>query len=247
MKYELKEEDILELGSYRGRNIRMVLPDKEDYISKCIIDSSSLYQESLLNSMLKTIPVNPNVIDIGAYTGSSAIWFSTIAGARHVMAIEPDEYIYSILETNVKLSGLKDTVSTVHAAIGANSGTARLKAVSSTNLGAAQYRACEPGAPDEIAMISIDSLAADCKDRVDVLHISMEGNEYLAIQGAKNIISRDKPVVIITLWSPETICIDPEYDCLSGYTKLTEQLLKFGYVSKGRYVDKEIFMPGGNA
>jgi len=59
---------------------------------------------------------NKDVIDVGAFVGDSAIYF-TLKGARRVIAVEPHPKAYKELVENVRLNGLEQRIIPINAAL----------------------------------------------------------------------------------------------------------------------------------
>ena len=87
---------------YKGRELRFIYGEPIRDIIFSLIEQFRLEQYSLAKSMgLKDI----DVIDVSAYIGDFAIWFS-INGARHTYAIEPFLYTFRMAKTNIKLNNI---------------------------------------------------------------------------------------------------------------------------------------------
>lgn len=58
-----------------------------------------------------------DVVDVGAFTGDSSIYFA-VKGARRVVAIEPHPYAFREMVENIKLNRLEDRIVPLNKAIG---------------------------------------------------------------------------------------------------------------------------------
>lgn len=243
MTYELNDDDIVDFGFARGRRLRMALPWRHDFIQSTMRKQGRLWLQGELEWALKYIPFDPHVVDVGSYTGSSAVWFAAVAGAKGVTAIEPDPFSYSLLEANVRLNGLEGKVRTVHSAVWSECGRACMELDPVGNHGAAAYGPCPRDVEWSVPMVNLDSILADRKDKVDVLFISMEGNDYHAIDGARETISKDRPIMLITTFPGNSCRADRRYDGLTGQVKLMNALAGLGYSNAGSFYDTTAYLP----
>jgi len=247
MRYTLDTADVFDFGFFRGRNIKMALPDRHDYLQRFARENSRLWQEDVMGWALRYMPLSPCVVDVGSYVGNSAIWFAAVAGARSVTAIEPDEWSYSLLETNVRLNGLEGVVRTVNSAVWDKPGTACVHIDSVDNHAAVQYRPVPDGVDFgpgmSVPMDTIDSIMADRKDKVDLLLLDMEGYDYRAVRGAHGLVSGDRPVMMVTTFPPTAKTLDPAYDSLQGYLSLVSGLADLGYEAVGKLFNTMVFLP----
>lgn len=247
MKYTLDNADIFDFGFFRDQNIKMALPDRQDFLQSFAREHGRLWQQDVMEWALRYIPLNPCVVDVGSYVGNSAIWLARIAGAKSVTAIEPDAWSYSLLETNVRLNGLGKVIRTVNAAVWDEPGTACLRVDSINNHAAAQYRpvpdGVEPDPLTSVPMVTIDSVMADRKGKVNLLLLDMEGYDYRAIRGARKLVESDRPVLMVTTFHQTTKTLDPLYDSLRGYIYLMGDLAELGYVAVGKSFSTTVYMP----
>jgi len=247
MAYKVENDDVVELGYYRGKTMKMAYPCRHDFLQGFSRKRKCFWQQDVMEWALRFIPQNPCVVDVGSYVGNSAIWLAQVADARSVTAIEPDPLSFSLLEANVALNGMEDRIKLIHSAVWSDAGRAYLKADSITNHAAAQYRPCDPynNAKWSVPMDKLDSLVAGRGDKVDLLLIDMEGYDYLAIRGAQQLISSDRPVLMLTTFNPTAKTVDPCYDSLQGHIKLMGDLVDLGYESVGKLFNTTVFLPTG--
>ena len=245
MSYEPNSADIVDLGRYRGLDMRVFAPCPDgDWPHHCIRSDRRLWQQDVLDCLLRHIPVSPHVVDVGSHSGSSAIWFAVMAGAKSVMAIEPDPLSYNLLEANVRLNGLEDRIRTVNSAVWSDSGRAYLESDSITDHGSAQYRPCTSDEKLSVPRHSIDELMKDVKHKVDVLFLEMEGYEYMAIQGARKTIAESKPVIVTTMFKPTAVSVNPNYDCMQGHVRFMCELANLGYTEEASRYNTMVFTMG---
>ena len=117
------------------------------------------------------------------------------------MALEPQPKIFRELFLNVRLNLLKN-VSCVWAAAGAKIGTIEICPFVMNNEGATPLM-LSPGPSQVIGgtgihvdLITIDSLKLN---KVSLIKIDVEGMENLVLEGAKETILKNKPVILLEI------------------------------------------------
>ena len=244
MGYELSTDDIIEIGRYRGHVIRMAVPNADgDWVHHCVKDSRRLWNQDALDSALRYIPEHPGVVDVGSHSGSSAVWFARIAGASSVTAIEPDPFSYDVLLNNIALNSLTDIVRAVHSAVWDDDGCAYMEAVSVSDRACSQYRPCASGVSWAVPCARLDAIMQGPSVKVDVLCIEMEGYEYLALHGGRELIRENQPVIIATFFSPGAVTVNPAYDPMQGHVRFMAELAGLGYTAVASHGHTTVFLP----
>jgi FkbM family methyltransferase len=134
-------------------------------------------------------------VDIGAHNGLMSI-FAAHQGAGRVVAFEPYAPMFKLLQENIVLSnktniephqhGLSDHKQTVSmVANDQNSGATRI------------VQEGEPG-DHEIQVDTLDQIVKDEGiERINLMLIDVEGHEIHVLKGAREVILRDKPDLIV--------------------------------------------------
>jgi FkbM family methyltransferase len=128
-------------------------------------------------------------VDVGANVGSYAIWAAEL-GAQ-VIALEPAEDTFALLQENVVLNGY--SIRTIRAAAGAAPGTARFTS------GQDAVNRLDPDGPAEIAMITIDSVIGD--HTVAGMKVDVEGFEIEVLRGCERALSEQRVRLIQLEWN----------------------------------------------
>lgn len=144
------------------------------------------------------------VVDMGANVGHFTVRLSSLVG-RHgrVFAFEPMTTTFTLLA--LATWQLKcDNVTLINAAI-ADRFSAVGMGLPTTDAGLPNFYMAqiEEGGDHRVIAMPLDSLGISHK--VSLIKIDVEGHEGPAIDGAKQIIARDKPVLIVETRSPEMI------------------------------------------
>ncbi len=166
------------------------------------------------------------LLDIGANIGAVTVPLARkMAEWGYVIAIEPQEWVYYALAGNLALNNLGNARA-LRLAIGSENGTIRIPLLNPTipsSFGSLELRPSgvddDLGQPvdretgDTIELRTIDSLGFE---RVDVMKIDVEGMERDVIEGARETILRDHPILFVE-----------QVKCPEG--SLNEALRPYGY------------------
>ena len=193
---------------YRGRDVRFKLLPVGDFISDSMRRTGFFFDAPRRLGELRYIPRGASVVDVGAYIGTTAMWYACACEARKVVAIEPDDEHYDLLLANIALNNVSGVVTPVHAAVGASCGDASCVHKARNNTGGAAYR---PAAGGSVKMVTLDELV----DRriissADVLKIDVEGYECAVLDGACEFFRRYSPLLVVEVWSPSDPYVNPK-------------------------------------
>lgn len=139
------------------------------------------------------------VLDIGANVGAHALRLSKIVGeSGKVYAFEPSNYAYSKLIYNISLNQFNNIIPTQIV-------------LSDKNLLQQEinFRSSWPtkGNPVEKESI-VDFIKLDdwCKkeniEQVDFIKLDVDGNEYSVLMGAKSLLTKQHPIILMEVWGP---------------------------------------------
>jgi FkbM family methyltransferase len=145
------------------------------------------------------------IIDAGAYTGLSAIYFTLRYPGVRIIAVEASESNYSLLVRN---TARFDNIETVHAALWSQSGSlvvtdpgTGLWGLQVSEVGAQRSAADGDGAKaieDSVRAVTVDDVLRDYNlDRVNLLKVDIEGSE-------REVFSRPDPWI----HRVDAICIE---------------------------------------
>ena len=213
-----------------------VRPDSK--IGKCTQDMLGPNQREQYNFdvLKKHSGENKVFVDVGANVGGFAIRMAEHYGK--VIAFEPNSYNFKALEENIKLNDTKGLQAWMLAVGDEN------KMVDISIRGGGS-RISEEGAKHgnikytKVKCIRLDEFSID---KVDVMKIDTEGYEEQVLIGAKEIIERDKPVLILETHE-KTYHGDPL--CVGQINRLQKMLCEWGYkievLFKTQYGDKHLY------
>jgi FkbM family methyltransferase len=158
------------------------------------------------------------VFDCGANQGIYACAFAALVGpSGKVIAIEPQDYAVAALRNNIRVNGFTN-VTVEHAAVSDRVGSAVLD-VSHGAVSASIIRDFDRQIAMSVPTVTLAGVAErlDLK-RLDAVKMDVEGAEYLALTGAKTLLDRFKPKIILEA-TPQETC----------WRKVTTLLARYGY------------------
>lgn len=179
--------------SDRGKSYQIYLPDHEtDYIQGKLAAERIPYERDMLQDMADRLSSGDLVLDIGANIGNHSLYLAAVTGCR-VIAFEANEALARALERSVALNGFGKRVRVQAQAVGEQSGLARFAEARPDNLGAQTLVVDAAGGT--VPVIALDE--ARLRKRVRMIKIDVEGMETAVLQGARQLITRDRPVLYI--------------------------------------------------
>jgi FkbM family methyltransferase len=170
--------------------------EKDLYIPESLIKYDG-WENEIYDECKKYIKPHSNIIEVGAHIGTHTIPLSKLT-QRYVFAFEMQRFIYQILNTNIILNGChnihsyQEAVSNYNQEIRVgeidysgdlfNSGNVKIQEVNVEN-----------GFP--IKQITLDEKFKDLNN-VDLIKVDVECHELEVLQGAKNLINKNKPIIV---------------------------------------------------
>ena len=134
------------------------------------------------------------VLDCGAYTGNTSLYFSQKVGASgHVYGFEAARSTFGKYGRNMR--GVEN-ITPIHAAVGNTTGTLRFFG---DDAGAYIAENGENG--EEVPAITLDEFYRSRNlNKVDFIKMDVEGAEHIALEGAANIIRQHRPKMAISAY-----------------------------------------------
>lgn len=182
-------------------NVSLYLPAKFRRVGSTMIYIAREYYEPELLILNKLLSPGDVFIDGGANLGVFTAVASSIVGeSGRVLAFEPAEESYSLLEKNAALNK-QNNVSLYPIALSNLIGETKLhhidNAPTSYSLGG------DPEAADEFETIKTTTLDKVVEDnhihKIDVLKLDVEGAEELVLEGARASLEKFMPIVIFEI------------------------------------------------
>jgi FkbM family methyltransferase len=210
-----------------------LLSSDDDYLES-MKDGFEPHTVRLLESLLSE---NSLVIDAGANIGCTSLLFASIAS--RVISFEPSPTTFKFLTRNVDRSGFSN-IELHNCALGATPGVSRLSFAANNRSGgfiSDKVKASAGHVEEVIRITTLDAVVRELKiPHVDFIKIDVEGFEKSVLEGAQQVLQRDRPAVVLELnhWclnAFQRICVPDFLDYLG---RIFPRLLA---VEGNRYLD----------
>jgi FkbM family methyltransferase len=192
-----------------------------------------LFEKETSQAIRRLVTNNSIVIDIGANIGAHTLPMAELVGKKgKVYAIEPTNYAYSKLTNNLLINeGLSKRVQADQIILINNGGEGKVKDLYSswplsTGTKDSQRHSVHQGVLRTISgageMTLDDYVSMNNLMSLDLIKLDVDGNELEVLRGAKNVLKKMKPTLIMEL-APE------QYDNQNDFLKVVEILVSEGY------------------
>jgi FkbM family methyltransferase len=158
-------------------------------------------QRCELRALMQGLQPNDIAVDVGANKGSYLWALSRAVPQGRVFAFEPQPGLVEYLRSAVVSNGLKN-VSIEPFGVSDKPGRLVL-AIPGNQLGSpgasfeAHIREHQDAGTIEVAVTSLDEYFANEKQRIGAIKIDVEGHELSVLRGAREIIRRDAPAIVV--------------------------------------------------
>jgi len=152
----------------------------------------AFFEADELGFLAARLPSGLHVVDVGANTGNHAAFFAAAMGARRVVALEPSAAAGAALRAAVARNRLA-AIDLSRLGLAVGDMPMRMREVTSRSGGLGATRLV----PDESGPVPALPLDALGLEAVDLLKIDVEGMEMAVLAGARDLIARCRPYVIV--------------------------------------------------
>jgi FkbM family methyltransferase len=176
-------------------------------------DRASRYHIRESTRKLRTLasyvrPADRVIVDVGAHSGLFAAFAAERAPQAHIVCVEPDPNLASIIERNLAGADWELVSAAVGDEIGRMTFYRSKLSTQTSSLKFAAVAAYDPN-PEEmtVATLTLDDVCRQY-DQVDVLKVDIQGAEGLAIRGGTETIRKTRTVLIeVTLADDDLIAV----------------------------------------
>ncbi|RUM92938.1 MAG: hypothetical protein DSZ28_09060 [Thiothrix sp.] len=157
------------------------------------------YYEPFLEILDSIVKPGDVFYDCGANQGIFTLAAAKLVGGQgKVFSFEPQPYAIRCIKNNLELNNL-DNVTVTEAAVSDKAGSVTLD-VSQSNVAASIVN--DFGGTDtlKVETVRLDDVADKYGDMPNVIKLDVEGAEYMALQGAVDILEAAKPVLVLEVW-----------------------------------------------
>lgn len=179
-------------------NFKFIVHKNDTCIADCI-RSGHLFEKFLLSYLKHFINPNKNILDLGANIGTHTVIYSNYINPNNtVYSFEPQKVVFDILNQNIALNNFKNVVPF-------NFGCSNVNNVFYMNA-CYDYKENHGAFRIDSTLNETNGLKIECKvldelniTNVGYVKIDIEGHEYEALLGMKNLLLRDLPVIMIEI------------------------------------------------
>ena len=168
--------------------------DKWDLIKSHYIKKGLVWEPHIVKLFKKYVKEGETVIDIGGHIGTHTILLSRLVGTKgKVHVFEPQTKLFTELAVNTNLNNCNNVIPH-RVALGSKEGEAFIAHPCSFNEGMGQIS----HSGERVQVKTLDSF--NLSD-VSLIKIDIEGYEIEALKGAMATLQRNKPVMIVEVFS----------------------------------------------
>ncbi len=164
-------------------------------------DSHVFYsQQGVLSIRNKKYFKNKDILDVGAFTGDSALVLSKYTDGK-IYSFEPVKENYSKLVKNIKINSAQNDIIPVNYALGNSIGN--MDIFSSKDFSATssfKYDYAGKNEKETVKITTIDDFVNNKNLKIGLIKSDAEGYEYEILKGAEKTIKAQKPVLLISIY-----------------------------------------------
>ena len=218
-------------------------PSKDQGVERSLFETGT-YERGTLSFILAHLHAGQTFVDIGANIGLMSLTAQKALGEKgQVWAFEANPKTFEILEKNIELNEAKG-IRAFACGLGRTKETQVLYDNWSINRGAASTVVkSEQAEGTEIQILPLDEVTTGQGIHVDLIKIDVEGMELQVLEGAKNTILKDQPILIVefSIERNETNGRQALYDVLVSYEIYTLYKLAGGKERDSKLVEIHAF------
>ncbi|MBZ5858003.1 FkbM family methyltransferase [Flavihumibacter profundi] len=157
---------------------------------------NGVYEEETIKEIESLLPNNGVLLDIGANIGTIAIPICKRNPSITCFCIEASPFVFEYLQKNIEFNKLEN-IAAFNLAIHQENDQYLPFTTPKEKFGKGSYSTAFAGKTQDIRTITIDRLVNDLiKKRPDLIKVDVEGFEFLAFAGGKELLKKeDAPVI----------------------------------------------------
>lgn len=166
------------------------------------------YEPELVATCLKHMAPGRDAIDIGANIGLYTVLFAKSLRGRRILSVEPIPDAVSRLRRNIQLNGIHNSVIVFAGAAADHSGAIEINTIAEreeySSVGAMAHPSIAGATYLTITVpcSSIDALTVNNDLDPGFIKIDVEGMEHMVLNGMRQVLKRNRPVVLSELSDP---------------------------------------------
>ncbi|MCS7224405.1 MAG: FkbM family methyltransferase [Armatimonadetes bacterium] len=158
-----------------------------------------VHEPALISVLPLFVHEGDTVLDIGANIGYYAVFLSRLIGENGVIVcVEPHPNNFDILLRNLQLNRVKNAIA-LPLAVSNRKGQAELFVSSWSNWHSLLETVTPRASRIPVTTTTIDDLAQQVNRPVNLIRMDIEGYEFLALEGGRRTLERDKPTLVVEI------------------------------------------------
>jgi FkbM family methyltransferase len=147
-------------------------------------------------------------VDIGANVGFYSVLLARHLKKGHGYAVEPTAKAFARLQANIKFNGVDDRVTAIKSAISDSKGSVQISVIPGkeeySSLGGMNHPSIASLGfeVETVPAVTLDELVGQHDIDPGFLKIDVEGCEHMVLAGARETLTRHRPVILTELWDP---------------------------------------------
>lgn len=180
---------------YRIENTKFFVPNYPiDFIQKHIVDTSSFFEQDILESLDNFIPPNSVIFDIGANIGNHTLYWAKKRNQNIIYAFEPVKDTYKILCKNIEINELKN-VYTYNVGFSDTKTKASEIKFRIQNTGDTHLKHDENG---PYKLVTLDQFVEENHiEKIDFIKIDVEDMEINVLKGSIKTLEKKSPIIFV--------------------------------------------------
>lgn len=175
-----------------------------DHIQKQIYENKNFYEIKTLEFIKENFGHVSNIVEVGANIGNHMLYYCSQLQTQMVYCFEPNKINRSVLEKNISLNHLENTVKVFDVALGEKSGHGIEKSFTLANTGMNKIEAVDTAAENGVSIKAMDDYQFE---KIDFIKIDVEGFEVPVLLGAKETIIKNKPVIMVEIFEDNLVFV----------------------------------------
>jgi FkbM family methyltransferase len=189
---------------------------KQDIGLTSAIRENKMWEPHIYESIKNVNLENTNIIDIGANLGVHTLEFAEMVGQGEVYAFEPQRIVYYQLCGNIIANGF-DNIIAYNVALSNKNGITLVENQNFYSEGLLNIGDTHVGKTgDEVEERTLDSYHFD---NVSLIKIDVQGYEPFVLEGARETIKRNNPIILIEIEDSQLTLFEKSIDDIINFFK----------------------------
>lgn len=197
-------------SNYSQTNTKIFVHNAGEIVSDKMVNTNNFFEINFLDYIAKKYNNQTGILDIGANIGNHSLFFAKFLNCEMVYSFEPFPRNVELLKQNLHNFTHKSKIFEI--ALSNKEGTMPLYNSQAGNFGGFSLHSYSNGSSfvvnPSINVITLDSLNLD---NISMIKIDVENHENEVLEGAKQTILRNKPIIFIEnlFHGFPNVCPDP--------------------------------------